>query len=1626
MGVMGTLLGGRRPSSSTNSSVSANGAGADTTGSNSNSERQPPSPESDSNSSAPNAAAAMAAVSLGGDVDRPDEYSEGKIGFSGTAHLEQEAAASSISSTTTSNRPIRPQPGHHNHHHHHRSYRSRVSRQQHLQQQGAFDRDEIMVGEPMSCEEDDSRPAPQSTPTRQRLPAAAPVVPVMARNGSGSAAAVSQHQSSQQSQQMKTQTSHISPAAQNNTIANGVDGQAYASASPSAQAAQVSSAINTAATSAAAALAALPPPGLSGPASFRFSPACPALDGPSYAPFDPESKEGSLGGRYLSFLSASGGGGTSSSSSDMMAKMIASQPRNVNPPLKSAMASSNKAQQQQQQRAMSAAGSAATATERKLCVIDLEPFTRQLRREEEEYYASRYGFKIDKGRSETQEFVESSKAADRDYYCDDDDHMEEDNEDAERAARQGEVVVDFAKQGEVVVDFAKQRPIEGGSGSEAGCASTPTPLLPISDPRIILQQYAEPLLNLTLSAPVMPPCRPLSPEKLGMRNSFDTSGQRNSSSSNKTMHERPTLATEHAHRHKRREHSACRSAAAMSLQEGGSDHSLSLAERLRRERQRLHSSGVTQFGWSRRVDDHDEETVRIVVPHRGNIYVQDGIGADAEGGLRILYDKSTLQKAAEEKNSRRRRRDSEEYAAAAAAHAKDFGAIDPQLSPDGTMVAFVVAGEIYVLGCEADQTSSTYCSRIKEEGGTSKMDIDISITSAGNSDEIFSPMIPLRITFGAVVGEDDEEEEDDNRFSSDEFEDDDYISDTGTDELSDTEIYNVGVGESLGQASRMQRHTKSRRRRQVPHGKEKRRYPRSITHGLADFVAQEEMDRYRGFWWDPSSSGIVFARVDESDIPPFRITHQGKEGGASSDAPYEDHRYPFAGEANPVVRLGYVKVDRSYVPGSESRPVPHYGPSMDDDYMSGDGSSGMFSRQLLAKARANWNATKWFDPPSLASEYLARVNWLPDGTVCAQWQDRGQALLLLVRLDLITGKSSILHKEYSDVWINLHHMMRVLPRAIHPDEVGGEIAESKRRNIPKQLPEGSFSFLFASERTGYSHLYLYTHVAGTEKYISTTDGDNSDDEKGVFEPEIDTSAILLRAVSSGPWIVESIVGVDVTNDVVYITGTYDSPLQRHLYALPLLGRVARQQDKASETEPSGVGRWRKHVPFRRSRSDGLVLSTEEIMSPAEEKANAAFKLAGIPGPKPPDPIKFTSGSGMHSVVMDKACRLVVDTCSDLDTPTQICVYALPVGGPFASSSETEIESGKKSKDDSVMQSSDHPSQLQAMRLLFVCYEAKADDKTQLIPTKLASIVNRGGLGMSGLYPSLSAPEILSFPTADGTETLYAALYKPDPMLFGPGPYPLVCAVYGGPHVQRVNQSWSQSADMRAQHLRSLGFAVVKCDNRGSSRRGVAFEGAIRKRLGRLEVLDQVSAVRHLVQLGIADATRVGIYGWSYGGYLSTMCLVRAPDVFHVAVAGAPVTSWDGYDTHYTERYMGQPSENESGYNESAVFDHVPNMRGRLMIVHGLIDENVHFRHTARLINRLIAAGKDYELLIFPDERHSPRRLRDRVYMEKRISDYLVKNLLRSPVGGSGADGMVRVGVGGLAGLGASGGVAPKL
>lgn len=246
----------------------------------------------------------------------------------------------------------------------------------------------------------------------------------------------------------------------------------------------------------------------------------------------------------------------------------------------------------------------------------------------------------------------------------------------------------------------------------------------------------------------------------------------------------------------------------------------------------------------------------------------------------------------------------------------------------------------------------------------------------------------------------------------------------------------------------------------------------------------------------------------------------------------------------------------------------------------------------------------------------------------------------------------------------------------------------------------------------------------------------------------------------------------------------------------------------------------------------------------------------------------------------------------------------------------------------------------------------------------------------GLVP----PTELVVAADDGTE-LHAALYVPD----GDGPHPLVVYVYGGPHAQLVTRSWGMTVSLRAQYLRQEGFLVAVVDNRGSTDRGLAFEAHLKHRMGTVEVDDQVALVRALVDDGLADADRVGVYGWSYGGYLSAMCLARRPDVFRAACAGAPVTNWDGYDTHYTERYMGTPAGNPDGYRDGSVMAHVEGLRDRrLLLVHGLIDENVHFRHTARLLDTMIEAGIDHELFLFPSERHVPRREVDRAFMEDRL------------------------------------------
>ncbi len=223
-------------------------------------------------------------------------------------------------------------------------------------------------------------------------------------------------------------------------------------------------------------------------------------------------------------------------------------------------------------------------------------------------------------------------------------------------------------------------------------------------------------------------------------------------------------------------------------------------------------------------------------------------------------------------------------------------------------------------------------------------------------------------------------------------------------------------------------------------------------------------------------------------------------------------------------------------------------------------------------------------------------------------------------------------------------------------------------------------------------------------------------------------------------------------------------------------------------------------------------------------------------------------------------------------------------------------------------------------------------------------------------------ELFTFEADDGTE-LYGWLHRPRG--FDPArKYPLLIDVYGGPGSKGVHNRF------RPGHVAAaMGFLVAKIDNRGTGGRGKDFLGAGYLKLGIVDIQDQADGVRHLAGRPYVDADRVGIYGHSYGGYLAALAILKYPDVFHVAVAGAPVTDWRNYDTIYTERYMRTPEENAEGYDAGSCLTYAADLRGRLLIQHGMVDDNVHPNNAWQLVDALQKAGKPFDMMFYPNSAH---------------------------------------------------------
>jgi dipeptidyl-peptidase-4 len=227
--------------------------------------------------------------------------------------------------------------------------------------------------------------------------------------------------------------------------------------------------------------------------------------------------------------------------------------------------------------------------------------------------------------------------------------------------------------------------------------------------------------------------------------------------------------------------------------------------------------------------------------------------------------------------------------------------------------------------------------------------------------------------------------------------------------------------------------------------------------------------------------------------------------------------------------------------------------------------------------------------------------------------------------------------------------------------------------------------------------------------------------------------------------------------------------------------------------------------------------------------------------------------------------------------------------------------------------------------------------------------------------------------ADGKTPLHYSVIKPAD--FDPNKrYPVVVYVYGGPAAQTVTDSWPGRGDhFYNQYLAQQGYVVFSLDNRGTPRRGAAFGGALYGKQGTVEVDDQRKGVAWLRAQPWVDGARIGVYGWSNGGYMALMLLARAPQDYACGVAGAPVTDWALYDTHYTERYMDHPKTNPDGYRQASVFTHLDGIRpNALLLIHGMADDNVLFSNSTKLMSDLQKRGVPFELMTYPGAKHGLR------------------------------------------------------
>ncbi|KAJ3107242.1 dipeptidylpeptidase [Phlyctochytrium planicorne] len=738
-----------------------------------------------------------------------------------------------------------------------------------------------------------------------------------------------------------------------------------------------------------------------------------------------------------------------------------------------------------------------------------------------------------------------------------------------------------------------------------------------------------------------------------------------------------------------------------------------------------------------------------------------------------------------------------------------------------------------------------------------------------------------------------------------------------------------------------------------PHGNEVQLTERATPHtsnGIAEYIMQEEFHRLTGFWWQPPlkepakshashevMERILYVEVDESPVELVCIARPGL------DRSVDTFRYARAGKANALEDIKIATFTFNTSTFRISSPV----------------TKGIFGDMSL-NALFPW------------VEYIPRLGWLPDGSgVWAQLLDRRQQRTALIEIPLEQFMSEdeyqnssfgyapapprkiiVLHEEVSEFWINVTDIMHFFPSSI-----------------------------------GNTH-HNIAASAGPIVYPTRT----------------------IRKITSGTWqVVDQPISVDAAHKIVYYTAKADGPLENHLYAssfderctIPIdpsvrFKEVSEQFETINRTRMTRLGQSHT-ICINSSCTFYLAISSSSSERPT-------YEIFQIHHPNSPDP--------KHSRPNHINKRYHYTSQSDTSDEDCLSTTDLPesLGMPPISSFDSQMFGFAHEKLERRACSTASAYSGQKRRSSAQTLDEYTGDFYLPTSQLLAPIIER--FPPAETAPSHWKPEFFSFLNSDGIE-LFGMIFKPRNFQDGKK-YPIIVRIYGGPNVQVVTNDYKYTKLMRVFLSLHFGYIVVLLDSRGSYDRGLEFEGYIRHRMGTVELHDQIEGLLYLFlkkslksapltshflfegmakwdldeawrrvlaasengfDTGCFDMKRLGITGWSYGGYLSLMALAQYPHVFKVALSGAPVTSWELYDTAYTERYMGLPNENIEGYRLGSVLNYVdkfPESDCRLLIIHGSIDENVHFKNTEALVSELVRASKPHRVQVYPGERHGLR------------------------------------------------------